>query len=167
MTPNSTSSDHQDVSTTADLKAVERFCTGCNCSQAVVSVYAVRYGIDPALAMRLATGLGGGIGRMGGTCGTLAGAALVLGLEYGPSEPDPAAKDRVYAKSRALQQRFIDRHGSNQCRDLLGFDLAEDAGYQGARDAGVFKERCPSFVATAVRLLDELLQPEAAQETRS
>jgi len=66
-----------------------------------------------------------------------------------------------------LQQRFIDRHGSNQCRDLLGFDLAEDAGYQGARDAGVFKERCPAFVATAVQLVDELLQPETSQETRS
>ncbi|WP_242518449.1 MULTISPECIES: hypothetical protein [Thiorhodovibrio] len=50
---------------------------------------------------------------------------------------------------------------------MLGFDLAEDAGYRGARDAGVFKERCPSFVATAVQLLDELLQPEAAQETKS
>ncbi|WP_328984013.1 C-GCAxxG-C-C family protein [Thiorhodovibrio winogradskyi] len=127
----------------------------------MVSVYAERYGIDPALAMRLATGLGGGIGRMGGTCGTLAGAALVLGLEFGPSTPDPAAKDHVYANARTLQQRFIDRHGSNQCRDLLGYDLAEVAGYQGARDAGVFKERCPAFVATAVQLLDELLQLEA------
>jgi C_GCAxxG_C_C family probable redox protein len=144
---------------TAADEAVEGFCNGCNCSQAVLSVHAERYGIDQATAMRIATGLGGGVGRMGGTCGTLTGAALVLGLEFGPGERgDQAAKDRTYAAASRLQRRFIEQHGSNQCRELLGRDLSIDDEYREAREAGLFKSRCPRFVETAVTLLDEIIR---------
>ena len=140
------------------VEAVDRFCNGCNCSQAVLSVFAERYGLDPSTAMRIATGLGGGVGRMGGTCGTLTGAALVLGLELGPSESgDQKAKDRTYAAARLLQQRFMEKHGSNQCKALLERDLSIEEDYREARKSGVFKTRCPRFVETAVTLLDEII----------
>lgn len=139
-------------------EAVDLFCNGCNCSQAVLSVYAGRYGLDPTMAMRIATGLGGGVGRMGGTCGTLTGAALVLGLELGPTESgDQKAKDRTYAATRLLQQRFIEKHGSNQCKELLGRDLSIEEEYRDAHESGVFKTRCPCFVETTVTLLDEII----------
>ncbi len=148
--------NHRDPATAA--QAVEAFCNGCNCSQAVLSSYAERYGLDADLAMRIATGLGGGVGRMGGTCGTLTGAALVLGLVLGPRDKqDLAAKNATYDATRLLQQRFIEKHGSNQCRDLLQQDLADEATYRQARASGLFKTRCPAFVETAVSLLDEIL----------
>jgi C_GCAxxG_C_C family probable redox protein len=65
-------------------EAVTTFLDGCNCAQSVITVYAERYGIDEALAIRIASGFGGELGRMGGVCGTLTGAVLVLGLELGP-----------------------------------------------------------------------------------
>ena len=100
--------------------AVERFCDGCNCSQSILTVFAPRYGLDASLAMRIATGLGGGVGRMGGVCGTLTGAALVLGLEHGPHlQGGQNAKEATYDATRRLQRRFIERHGSTQCRELL------------------------------------------------
>ncbi len=141
------------------MQAVDRFC-----AQSVLSVYAERYGLDQATAMRIATGLGGGVGRMGGTCGTLTGAALVIGLELGPDKSgDQQAKDRTYEATRLLQERFIDKHGSNQCRDLLEKDLSRDAEYRQARDAGLFKTRCPGFVDTAVSVLDDIIKHK--QET--
>jgi C_GCAxxG_C_C family probable redox protein len=144
----------------ASQAAAERFCNGCNCSQAVLTAFSQRYGLEPAMAMRLSTGLGGGVGRMGGTCGTLTGAALVLGLEYGPSQPgDAAAKDRTYRETQRLQRRFIERHGSNQCKELLGHDLSDEEAYQQARAEGLFKSRCPGYVQTAVDLLEEIIQP--------
>jgi C_GCAxxG_C_C family probable redox protein len=95
---------------------------------------------------------------MGGTCGTLTGAALVLGLELGPTESgDQTAKDRTYAAARLLQQRFMEKYGSNQCKTLLERDLSIEEEYRDARDAGVFKTRCPRFVETAVTLLDEII----------
>jgi C_GCAxxG_C_C family probable redox protein len=140
------------------IRAVEQFCDGCNCSQAVLSVYAERFGLDEGLAMRIATGFGGGLGRMGGICGTLTGATLVLGLELGPkTRADQQAKEATYAATRQLQERFIQRHGSSQCRDLLEKDLSQEAAYQEARESGLFKTRCPRFVESVVALLDELI----------
>lgn len=145
---------HTDLPAPQD--AVERFCDGCNCSQSILTLYAQRYGLDESLAMRIATGLGGGVGRMGGVCGTLTGAALVLGLEQGPHTRNGRhAKEATYAATRRLQERFIERHGSNQCRELLEKDLSIDDEYRQARELGLFKERCPNYVATVVTLLDD------------
>jgi C_GCAxxG_C_C family probable redox protein len=139
-------------------EAVERFCDGCNCAQSVLTVYAERYGLDESLAMRIATGFGGGLGRMGGICGTLTGAALVLGLEQGPpTREGRKAREATYAATRRLQERFIERHGSSQCRELLEKDLSIDAEYQQASDQGLFNTRCTHYVATVVTLLDDWL----------
>jgi C_GCAxxG_C_C family probable redox protein len=148
--------DVQDSPPASAKAAVERFCDGCNCSQSVLTVFADRYGLDEALAMRIATGLGGGVGRMGDVCGTLSGAALVLGLEHGPSSREGRnAKESTYVAIRRLQQRFIERHGSNRCRDLLEKDLSNDEEYRQARELGLFRDRCPHYVETAVALLEE------------
>ena len=64
-------------------KAKEQFTNGLNCSQSIIAQYAEKYQLDIATACKLATGFGGGMGRMGNTCGALTGAYLVLGLEYG------------------------------------------------------------------------------------
>ncbi len=139
--------------------AVERFCNGYNCSQAVLSLYAERYGLSQAMAMRMASGLGGGVGRMGGTCGALTGATLVLGLELGPeSAENREAKERTYLATRQLQERFIEQHGSNQCKALLELNLSQAADYQKARESGVFGTRCPRFVETATLLVDDIIQ---------
>ncbi|MEW8240865.1 MAG: C-GCAxxG-C-C family (seleno)protein [Candidatus Thiodiazotropha sp.] len=136
--------------------AVARFCDGCNCSQAVLTAFAERYAIDDGLAMRIAAGLGGGVGRMGDVCGTLTGGALVLGLELGPrTRREADAKEATYAATRRLQERFIQRHGSNRCRELLEKDLSIEAEYRQAKEQGLFKTRCPNFVETVVDLLDQ------------
>ncbi|WP_316368411.1 C-GCAxxG-C-C family (seleno)protein [Candidatus Thiodiazotropha sp. CDECU1] len=138
--------------------AVERFCDGCNCSQAVLTTYAKRYALDEGLAMRIASGLGGGVGRMGDVCGTLTGAALVLGLELGPERMEESdAKEATYVATRQLQERFIERHGSSRCRELLEKDLSVPEEYRQAKALDLFKTRCPLYVETAVILLDELL----------
>jgi len=82
----------------------------------------------------------------------------VLGLELGPTQRgDQTAKDRTYAATHLLQQRFIEKHGSNQCKVLLERDLSTEEGYRDARASGVFKTRCPRFVETAVSLLEEIM----------
>ncbi len=137
-------------------EAVQRFGDGCNCSQAVLSVYAERFGLDETLALRLACGLGGGVGRTGEVCGTLTGAALVLGLELGPyTRHGQNAKEATYAATRRLQEGFHKIHGSTRCRDLLELDLSQADDYQRAKELGLFETRCPGYVKTAVTLLDE------------
>jgi len=47
--------------------AVSRFTEGFNCSQAVFSAYAE--GLDDKTVLKIASGFGGGMGRMADTCG--------------------------------------------------------------------------------------------------
>ena len=147
----------------AAREAVERFCDGCNCSQSVLSVFADRYGLDESMAMRIASGLGGGLGRMGGVCGTLTGATLVLGLEQGPrTNRGRHAKEATYQATSRLLERFSERHGSTLCRELLEHDLSIEHEYRQARELGLFKSRCPGYVETVVTLIDEWLQEKQA-----
>jgi hypothetical protein len=52
-------------------KALSYFIQGYNCSQAVFSTMARHCGIDEDLALKVASGFGGGIGRMQKTCGAI------------------------------------------------------------------------------------------------
>lgn len=74
-----------------------------------------------------AMALNGGIAYSGGTCGALTGAALALGRLAGVRLSDrPEAKRTARRLLQKLMADFASEHGSTQCRDLTGFDLASD-----------------------------------------
>ena len=98
------------------------------------------------------------MGRTGGTCGVLTGAIIVLGLVH--SGPDPrslAAKVRVYGLVQSFVEQFAEQHGNIACRDLLGCDISTPDGYQQASGQGLFRSKCPQFVADAVAILEEMV----------
>jgi C_GCAxxG_C_C family probable redox protein len=138
--------------------AATRFCDGFSCSQAILSTYGPRYGLEEEQALRLASGLGGGMGRMGRTCGAVTGAFLVIGLDQGAtSTSDKAAKERTYGSVREFADRFQERNGSTYCRELLECDISDPEEYARAQKEGLFKSRCPRLVQSASELLEELL----------
>ena len=49
-------------------QARRRFDEGFSCAPAVLSTYSQHLGLEEALALKIACGFGGGIGRMGRTC---------------------------------------------------------------------------------------------------
>ncbi|MGN1410576.1 MAG: C-GCAxxG-C-C family (seleno)protein, partial [Eubacteriales bacterium] len=53
-------------------KAKELFLSGYNCCQSVVGAFADLFGMDMETAMRFSEGMGGGMGRMRLTCGSVA-----------------------------------------------------------------------------------------------
>ena len=134
------------------------FSGGLNCSQSIIARYAGRYNIDESIACKLATGLGGGMGRMGNTCGALTGAYLVLGLEFGSdSLENKNNKEHTYQKIQNFTDKFKQQHGACNCRDLLGCDISSESGFKEAREKGLTKTRCPVFVQDAMDLLAEML----------
>ena len=139
--------------------ALSRFAQGFNCSQAVLSAYAVRFGLDEETALKIASGFGGGLGRMADACGAVTGAFMVLGLKYGQDSPDRAAKEAIYTRIREFAERFKERNGSLVCRDLLGCDISTAEGLQRARDGEMFSRTCPKFVRDACEILEEMLKP--------
>ncbi len=144
-------SDH--ITESSDL-----FENGYNCSQAVFSVYAQEYGLDPDLARKIATGLGAGVGRTGTICGAVSGAILAIGLVHGMGKSDEvAAKEKCYALDTDFVQRFTSEFGSIECPALLGFNLSIPAEQEEARKRGVVQKICPGLVKGAVEILDEIL----------
>lgn len=142
--------------------AVEMFSKGFNCSQSVFAKCAVKYGLDEKLAMRVAETFGGGMGRMGLTCGAVTGAFMVIGLKYAKlTVDDEASRQKSIELTRQLRKMFEARHGSIVCNDLLGSDISTPEGRKSAVDRGAFKEICPKLVRSAAEIVEQLLEQES------
>jgi C_GCAxxG_C_C family probable redox protein len=140
-------------------QAVSCFASGFNCSQAIVSTYAPELGIDRALALKLASGFGGGIARTGETCGAVSGAIIVIGLKHGDSLPgDKAPREKTYRLIRELTDQFKARNKSIKCKEILHCDISDAADHARAADQKLFTTICPKMVADAAELLEDVLQ---------
>jgi C_GCAxxG_C_C family probable redox protein len=138
-------------------QAVERFKSGFNCSQAVLSSYSEQYGLDCEKAFKVATGFGGGM-RMSDVCGAVTGAFMVLGLKYGnTTAEDKEAKEKTYERVIEFTNRFKARNGSVMCRDLLDCDINTPEGNKKALDKGLFANVCPKLVQDSADILEEIL----------
>lgn len=109
-----------------------------NCAQAVACTYCDLCGLDPKVAEEIAGSFGLGMGNMEGTCGSLVGAGMVLGL---------VTRDRDLARKRmkTIMEKFKARNGATQCRQLKG------------ADTGHVLRECPDCVADAAEFLEEVL----------
>jgi len=145
--------------TTSINQAVTLFQQGFNCSQAVCAAYAPTLDLSRDMALKIAAGFGGGMGRCGEVCGAVSGAIMVVGLHTGSIEPgNTAAKENAYALTHQVIEQFKDRHGTILCRELLGCDIGQPAGQQLARETQLFTTRCPFFVRDAAEIVSALIE---------
>ena len=145
--------------TTSIDQATLLFQQGFNCAQAVCVPQATALGLSRDMALKIAAGFGGGLGRSGEVCGAVTGAIMAIGLEAGPIEAtDTAAKEKTYALTQQVIGQFKERHGSILCRELLGCDLSQPAGLQHAREAQLFTTHCPLFVRAAAEIVSALIE---------
>jgi C_GCAxxG_C_C family probable redox protein len=138
--------------------AVSLFQKGFSCSQAVLAAYSDRFCLDREVALRIAAGFGGGMGRMAQTCGAISGAFMIIGLKHGGVDPEErAAKEKTYEAMREFANRFIARHGSLICRELLGCDISTPEGFQLAKEKKLYAVVCPGLVKTAAEIVEEMI----------
>ena len=64
-------------------EADKQFEKGYSCAPSVLPAYSEQFGLEKELALKIACGFGGGIGRTGRTCGAVTGAVIVIGLKHG------------------------------------------------------------------------------------
>ncbi len=136
--------------------AVEKFKSGYNCAQSVLYSYAEALDIDTDLALRIANGFGGGMGRKQEVCGAVSGGILVLGLLYGRGEHDEKERgEKTYAEVRNLIDEFIKERGTICCKELLsGCSLLTEEGRKQFAADGLI-ERCHGYVRTICAILDK------------
>lgn len=123
--------------------AVEKKQTGkYNCAQAVACSFCEYAQIGEQDIRHAALGLGAGMGNMEGTCGALTGAGLIIGLVCKEDKP------RAMGMSRTLMNKFLERNGTTQCKQLKGVGTGKAIRF------------CDDCVADAAEFLDEILKTQ-------
>ena len=56
-----------------------------------------------------------------------------------------------------VNERFVAKHGSLLCRELLGCDMSQPGGIEEARDKGLFAKTCTGLVRDAAEIAEELI----------
>lgn len=143
-------------------KAVALFKSGASCAQAVVAAYADLFGLDQEMAMRVAGGLGGGVGRMREVCGVVLGMAILAGLKAGNRTPeDQEGKKAAYELVQKMAKIYKEEYGSIVCKQLLGLEKPEGSPVPEARTPTYYKKRpCAEMVGFGARIVDRVLLGE-------
>ncbi len=124
-----------------ELAAQKKSCGTHNCAQAVACTYCDLVGLPEETASAIASGFGGGMGNMEGTCGSIVGAGMILSM---------AIKDRNLSRSKMkeLMTRFEQKNGATRCKLLKGIGT------------GKVLRACPDCVADASEILEDILFSE-------
>jgi C_GCAxxG_C_C family probable redox protein len=139
-------------------RALAVFEEGFSCTQALLSTYGPQFGLDREMALKVAGALGGGMGRMGQTCGAVTGAFMVIGLKYGKTRAeDDQAKEKAYSLVREFADRFQSRNGSTVCSQLLNCDISTPEGRKLAEREQLYTTLCPKFVQDAAEIVEQIL----------
>jgi C_GCAxxG_C_C family probable redox protein len=146
-------------------EAESLFNSGMNCCQAVLMTFAETYGLSRNDAMRLGSGFGGGMGRMGETCGALTGAYMAIGLAH--PRPNRQSAEPSAQLVQKLNWQFCKKHGSSACRQLLGEDISTPEGHERAKEQKLFQTICPKLVHDAAEIVETLLKEQPATGSRA
>ncbi len=150
-------------------RAVDYFMQGYGCCQSVVAAFADMYGLDEKLALKIAAGFGGGVGRMRMMCGAVSGIVMLVGLEEGQTDgADREGKSHCYKIVQQLLEESKQQNGSIICAEILGLNGQEKAvnSYVASeRTAEYYKSRpCVAKVESAARIFAEYLERKQTEE---
>jgi len=139
-------------------KALDYYFDGFNCAQSVIASFADTLHVDEEVALRMASGFGGGMGRMQKTCGAVTGAFMVIGFLRGKYKiGEEEGKSITNELIQDFTKKYTERFGSINCKALIEFDLNTEEGRNQAEKEDVFFKKCSNFVKEAVELLEEVL----------
>ena len=139
-------------------KALDYYSKGFNCAQSVIVSFADILNVNEETVLRMASGFGGGMGRMQQTCGAVTGAFMVIGFLRGKyKDGDDEANEITNHLIQKFSHKFAETHGSINCKALINYDLNTEEGMEQANKADVFNKKCSNFVKLAVDLLEEIL----------
>ncbi|MGL4738502.1 MAG: C-GCAxxG-C-C family protein [Cellulosilyticaceae bacterium] len=132
---------------------------GYNCSQAVLGVFCEELGLSKDVAMKLASGFGGGI-RCGQTCGAVTGAIMALGLREGQAHGhDQETKQAMNARTVAFQEAFKVKYGTIVCKELLdGHNITTPDGFAVIKEKGLSRSVCDNLIAQAITIVEEMIK---------
>ena len=143
------------MSEEAPQRSLELFRSGFFCAESVLQAIAESQGIQSDLIPRIATGFCSGISRTGGICGAVSGAIMGINLVAGRNSPGESL-EVSYALTQKLISQFEKQYGSVNCRQLIGCNLATDAGQRNFVESNLM-ESCLQYAEGATRMAISLI----------
>ena len=145
---------------THEEKALAYLKDRFHCSQSVFAAYAEELGITEEQALKIGYCFNSGM-RKGEVCGACSGALMVIGAKFGQSDKnDLESRTKANNLTSLFLDKFKDENGSHICNNLLGCDITTSEGVKFALENGFFTSVCPKMVASAVRILEEIIKTE-------
>ena len=140
-------------------KAINSFKSGLNCSQAVLSAYSDKLNFDNNLALSVACGFGGGMGRLQLTCGAVTGSFMVLGVyNCNKFADNNERKEKTYSMVQKFSEKFKKINGTTDCISLLNCDLKTEEGHRYAKDNNLFETVCEKCISDSISIINELIE---------
>lgn len=147
-------------------KAIEYYSKGFSCSQSVIASFTDILQVDEEVALRMASGFGGGMGQMQRTCGAVTGAFMVIGFLRGKyKKGDEEAKEITNKLIQEFSNQFVKQNGSINCKTLIQYDLNTEEGRTQAKEADVFNKKCSNYIKLSVEMLEKILSPDSENIT--
>ena len=131
------------------MRMMELSQQGFHCSQIMMILALEAQGKNNPDLVRAMSGLLGGIGFCGKTCGTLTGGACLIGLYAGKGTAEEQPDSRLYLMMSELvewfEKEYTSKYGGINCSDILQDDPRNRV------------SRCPQMVIATVEKVKELL----------
>ena len=141
-------------------RATEHMSNRYVCSESVLLATCEELGIevDERVVPKIAYAFAGGIGNTGAVCGAVAGAIMAIGLAKGRGETMEEMMATL-GLAAELRRRFEGEMGGTiSCRELTGLDLTNPEEIEELMKSDVPQNVCFPAVATAHRLVVDLLR---------
>lgn len=139
-------------------KALSIFPQQYHCSQAVIAAFADEVGLSRNVALKIGACFGSGMCK-GEVCGACTGALMVIGMKYTQEEDfNVEARQKITNLTKRFLDLFEEANGSYLCRDILGYNLGNPEEAAKAKAQGLFLSVCPKKVASAVEILEKIMQ---------
>ena len=142
----------------------------CNCSQCAVAALQDVFKIKSEEIFSASYALEGGLAdTCEGTCGALAGGAMIISYFYGRRREEffkNILNEKASYLTRKLHDRFIQEYGSCLCKDIQkkifgrSFNLLDEKEIKLFVKSGGHIDKCPSVVAKGAKWAAEIIWNE-------
>ena len=137
-------------------KAAQFFLSGYNCAQSVAMAFADKLGMEEKQAAKIASGFGGGFGRLREVCGAVSGMVMVASYLYGYDAPNQEKQAACYQMIQDLAGKFEAENGSIICREILKNPPSDPT--PSPRTAEYYAQRpCARMVMSATQILEDYI----------
>lgn len=129
-----------------------------NCCQATLLGLLDEIDLDGDIALKIATGFGGGLGKSD-VCGVVSGVCMAISVKHGMTDKlHKEAKDGTKAKVTDFIDKFVETHGAYTCRGLLGYDKSTEEGKKAVDELDLVHTMCPKFIKSGIELGKEFIK---------